>query len=87
MVAPHYSTPRRRRPLSLTLMELLATRLSPQAGKSMVIPREGGGDMAIATRAPRHALPLSLRGRGVGERVNRPPRAKLTPGKQRSPRR
>ena len=69
MVAPHYSTPRRRRPLSLTL------------------PREGGGDMAIATRAPRHALPLSLRGRGVGERVNRPPRAKLTPGKQRSPRR
>jgi hypothetical protein len=33
-------------PLSLALMELLATRLSPQAGKSMVIPREGGGGHA-----------------------------------------
>jgi len=35
-------------PLSLTLMELLATRLSPQAGKSMVIPHEGGGDQFVA---------------------------------------
>ena len=30
--------------LSLTLVKLLATRLSPQAGKSLVIPPHGGGD-------------------------------------------
>jgi hypothetical protein len=29
---------------TLTLMELLAIRLSPQAGKSLVIPHQGGGD-------------------------------------------
>ena len=29
---------------TLALMELLAIRLSPQAGKSLVIPLQGGGD-------------------------------------------
>jgi len=32
---------------TLTLVKLLATRLSPQAGKSLVIPPQGGGDSFV----------------------------------------
>ncbi|MBI5428860.1 MAG: uroporphyrinogen-III synthase [Nitrosomonadales bacterium] len=39
----HVSTP------SLALMELPANRLSPQAGKSLVVPLQGGGNLRIAT--------------------------------------
>src|ERR1019366_7580424 len=35
---------------SLTLMELPANRLSPQAGKSLVVPLQGGGDGLIPAR-------------------------------------
>ena len=40
-------------PLSLTLMEQLAIRLSPQAGKSLVISHKGRGDLLTWTLSAR----------------------------------
>jgi len=69
-----YST---KRPLSLALMELLATRPGPQAGKSLVISHEGRGDSVYGRRSARgcrrqceseyRGAPSPSRGR-VGER-------------------
>lgn len=63
--------------LSLALEGQLAARLSPQAGKSMVISpggRGGGANGAVVFKQVLNKHPLSLRGRGAGERVNCPPR-------------
>ncbi len=47
---------------SLTLMELLANRLSPQAGKSLVIPLQGGGDEELSQLSGRASVRCSAPG-------------------------
>jgi hypothetical protein len=55
-------------PLSLTLMELLATRLSPHAGKSLDISREGRGDEGwMGGSVVRSPLSLTLPHKGGGD--------------------
>jgi hypothetical protein len=44
---------------TLALMELLAARLSPQAGKSTVIPPQGGGDSCLVSEVVKRSFEQS----------------------------